>query len=293
MAAVRIFVGQIHRSNLPLAVTHRHQASAVIVDRRTPEVRFRNHFDHLNAAVTVRYESAVQIGEHHIEILAAHTKIMVGTDHFKFRRFFCFRWCFHFINTLSECNFMAALAPYGIFFQAEGNGHRILSRKCLYRDRQLHRFFRKRLHRNFHRHFFQFLSFFFEKYYACKCIGIHKQVFIFYNRLVFLHVNGNILIAEFYFLHLRRRVALAAVYDTISTEVIITRMVVKITAVRLELFSVAVFFINRLIDIVPDKAALEHWLFLGQIHIFLHRAAGISHGMGILTADVRFSAVFR
>ena len=218
---------------------------------------------------------------------------MVGTDHFKFCRFFCFCRCFHFINALSERYFMAAFSPYGIFFQTEGNGHHILSRKCLYCDWKLHRFFRKRLHRNFHRHFFQFLSFFFEKYYACKCIGIHKQVFIFYNRLVFLHVNGNILIAEFYFLHLRRRVALAAVYDTISTEVIITRMVVKITAIRLELFSVAVFFINRLIDIVPDKTALEHWLFLGQIHIFLHRAAGISHGMGILTADVRFSAVFR
>ena len=244
MAAVRIFVGQIHRSNLPLAVTHRHQASAVIVDRRTPEVRFRNHFDHLNAAVTVRYESAVQIGEHHIEILAAHTKIMVGTDHFKFRRFFCFRWCFHFINTLSECNFMAALAPYVIFFQAEGNGHRILARKCLYGNRKLHCFFGKRFHGNFHRHFFQFLSFFFENYHAVKRISIHKQVLIFYNCFVFLYIHSNVLIAEFYFLHLRGSIALAAVYNTISAEIVITWMIVKIAAVRLKFFSVAVFFVD-------------------------------------------------
>ena len=293
MTSVRIFVGQIHRCNLPLAVTHRHQASAVVVDRRTPEVRLRNHLDHLDTAVTVGYESAVQVGEHHIEVLTAHTKVMVGTNHFKFRRFFCFCRCFHFVNTLSESDFMAAFSPYRILFQTEGNGHCVLARKGLYGNRKFCCFFGKRLHGNFHRHFFQFLSFFFENYHAVKRIGIHKQVFIFYNCFVFLYLNGNILIAKFYFLHLRGRVALAAVYNTISAEIVVARMIVKISAVCLEFFSITVFFVDGLINVIPDKSALEQRLFLGKIHIFLHRTAGISHRMRVFTANIRFSSVLR
>ena len=188
---------------------------------------------------------------------------------------------------------MAALAPYGIFFQAEGNGHRILARKGLYGNRKLHCFFGKRLHGNFHRHFFQFLSFFFENYHAVKRIGIHKQVLIFYNCFVFLYIHSNVLIAEFYFLHLRGRVALAAVYNTISAEIVVARMIVKISAVCLEFFSITVFFVDGLINVIPDKSALEQRLFLGKIHIFLHRTAGISHRMRVFTANIRFSSVLR
>lgn len=135
---------------------------------------------------------------------------------------------------------MAALAPYGIFFQAEGNGHRILARKGLYGNRKLHCFSESGSTEISIGTSFSFFPSFRELP-RSQTHRYSQTGSYFYNCFVFLYIHSNVLIAEFYFLHLRGSIALAAVYNTISAEIVIAWMIIKVSAVRLELFSVAVF----------------------------------------------------
>ena len=119
---------KIHAGQLPLSVTHGHQISLIVVGWSSPEVGLRNHLDHFHAAETIGYQSAVQIGEHGLKIFSPHADVMDTVDHLKgcVAAFLLF---FHTVNRLSESHLMAFRGPEGIFFQQEGNCHRILSGK--------------------------------------------------------------------------------------------------------------------------------------------------------------------
>ena len=129
-------------------------------------------------------------------------------------------------------------------------------------------------------------------YFAIKNICVYKQVLVddFYD--VCTDFCSDILVVEFDFLHLWRSISVSAVCDTISTEVVICRTFSEVTAVCLEFFAVAVFFVDRLVNIVPDKSALILRFCVCQICIFVHCTTGISHCMGVFTADKRLGAVF-
>ena len=129
-------------------------------------------------------------------------------------------------------------------------------------------------------------------YFAIKNICAYKQVFVDDFYAVCTDFCSDILVVEFDFLHLWRSISVSAVCDTISTEVIVCRTFSEVTAVCLEFFAVAVFFVDRLVNIVPDKSALILRFCVCQICIFVHCTAGISHCMGVFTADKRLGAVF-
>ena len=82
-----------------------------------------------------------------------------------------------------------------------------------------------------------------------------------------------------------------AVYNPVCTEIIVGGAFPEIAAVGLEFFPIAVFFRNGLVRIVPDEAALVEGFGIGQVGIFVHGAAGISHGVGVFAADKRLVPV--
>ena len=129
-------------------------------------------------------------------------------------------------------------------------------------------------------------------YFAIKNICAYKQVFVDDFYAVCTDFCSDILVVEFDFLHLWRSISVSAVCDTISTEVVICRTFSEVTAVCLEFFAVTVFFVDRLVNIVPDKSALILRFCVCQICIFVHCTAGISHCVGIFTADKRLGTVF-
>lgn len=50
-------------------------------------------------------------------------------------------------------------------------------------------------------------------------------------------------------------------------------------------------FVDRLIDVIPNKAALILRFRVGQIRIFVHRTTGIAHCMRVLAADKRLARI--
>ena len=145
---------------------------------------------------------------------------------------------------------------------------------------------------SFHRNFFYFFSVFCKYYEAVKAICVDKQVLVDDGYLVFFHFGRNVLIIKFHILHLRRCVSFSAVCDTVSAEVVVTWPIIKVTAVRLKFFSVTVFFVDGLIDVIPDKSTLVGRLGIRQICIFVHASAGVTHCMSVFAADKWFASVF-
>ena len=292
MSSGRIFVRQIHGCQFPLSAAHLHQTSVIVVDRCTPEVWSWNHLDHFHSTVTVRSKTAVQVREEHIEVFTANTKVMTGIDHFEFCRFYSFYRCLYFVNTLSECHFMTTFCPYGIFFQTEGYSNCVFTRQCLYRNRQTYSFLAQRSYMSFHRNFFDLFSVFRKHYEAVKGICVDKQVLIDDCYLIFFYFCRDVLIVEFHILHLGRCVSFSTVCDTVSAEVVVAWTIIEVTAVCLEFFSVTVFFVDGLIDVIPDKSTLVGRLGIGQICVFVHTTAGVTHCMRVLAADKWFASVF-
>ena len=98
---------------------------------------------------------------------------------------------------------------------------------------------------------------------------------------------SNVLIAEFDLLHLGRRSAVTAIDDAVSAEIVIGRTLAEITAIGLEPLAVAVFFPDRLVNVVPDKAALiAAVLLIGKLGVLVQCAAGIVHSMKIFALDI-------
>ena len=128
-------------------------------------------------------------------------------------------------------------------------------------------------------------------YFAIKNICAYKQVFVDDFYAVCTDFCSDVLVVKFDFLHLRRSISVSSVCNTISTEIIVCRTFSEVTTVCLEFFTVAVFFVDRLVNIVPDKSSLILWFRVCQISIFVHCTAGIAHCMCIFTADKRFGIV--
>ena len=80
--------------------------------------------------------------------------------------------------------------------------------------------------------------------------------------------------------------------NPVGAELIVCGALSEISAVGLEFFAVPVFFIQSLVNIIPDKASLIQRLCICQIRVFMHSPAGISHGVSIFAADKRFAPVF-
>ena len=198
----------------------------------------------------------------------------------------------HFIHMLPECHFMSGSRPDRSFFQTEGDRNRILARHVHCTEGQRVCVFVERLRMGLKRSFPDLHAVSLQRHNTVKCIRIHKQVLVDYPDAVRRHFRRDVLVIELHVLHLRGRFAVAAVGDAVGAEVIVCRTLAVIPAVRLEFFSVPVFLVQRLVDIIPDKAALVQRFRISQISVFMHGAAGIAHRMGILAADIRLAPVF-
>ena len=288
----RFFMSQIHTGKFPLSIAHGHQIALIIVIGSSPEIRLRNHLDHFHTCITVGNQSAIQVGEHHFKILAAHAQVMSAVNHLKgsAAAALC---AFHLIYCLSESHLMTFGCPDGVFLQQEGNRHCILTGKGTGLQGQRIRFLGKRIHMGGQGSLLHRLSVSRQRHHTVESICIHKQVLVDHSHLILLHLSGDVLIIELHFLHLRGGLSVSAVGNTVAAEVVIAGTVIEISAIGKIFLSVAIFFINRLIDVIPDKSALIQRLRIGQIRVFVHGAAGISHGMGVLAADKRFASVFR
>ena len=69
-------------------------------------------------------------------------------------------------------------------------------------------------------------------------------------------------------------------------------MLIKISAIGLVFPAIAVFLVNRLVNIIPDKTALIQRFRICQICIFVHGPTGISHSVCIFATDKRLASVF-
>ena len=78
------------------------------------------------------------------------------------------------------------------------------------------------------------------RYYTVEYIRIHKQIFIDYAHGITVYHRRDILIVEFYLLHLRRFLPVASVDDTIAAEIVIGRTLLKVSAICLKFFAIAV-----------------------------------------------------
>ena len=76
-----------------------------------------------------------------------------------------------------------------------------------------------------------------------------------------------------------------AVDNAVAAEFPVGGALVKVAAVGLENSAVPANAVDGLIRPVPDEAALVAGLPVGEVCIFVHGAAGVAHGVGILAAD--------
>lgn len=111
-------------------VTLGHVAAAVVIHGCAPEVRARNGFEHLSAAPAVAGQAALEIAEEHAEMLAVHACVEIAANDAQWCVSLVFRRFLNGINTLRKRDFIAALRPRSIRLQAEGERHRIFSRRA-------------------------------------------------------------------------------------------------------------------------------------------------------------------
>ena len=192
---------------------------------------------------------------------------------------------------LSKRDLMTCRCPHLFLFQMEGNSNCIFSGCFCCFKRQFIFFLAQWLNCCFQCFCTDHFSILCKCYLTVKSICVYKQILVNHFYCICSYFCSNILIIKFHFLHLRRSISVSAVCNTISTEIIVCRTFSEVTAVCLEFFTVAVFFVDRLVNIVPDKSTLILRLCICQICIFVHCTAGISHCMCIFTADKRFGIV--
>ena len=80
----------------------------------------------------------------------------------------------------------------------------------------------------------------FNRYHTVEYIRIHKQIFIDYAHGITVYHRRDILIVEFYLLHLRRFLPVASVDDAVAAEIVVGRTLLKVSAICLELLAIAV-----------------------------------------------------
>ena len=124
-------------------------------------------------------------------------------------------------------------------------------------------------------------------------VRVDEEIIVMNDEASFLDLYANILVEELNLLHLRAGKTILAVTDTISTEVIIRRAFIEVSAIGLEFSAITVMCRNGLIDVIPDKSALVELIFSGQICIFEHCSCGVTHRMHVFTADIRFISMTR
>ena len=107
-----------------------------------------------------------------------------------------------------------------------------------------------------------------------------------------MNLNTYWLVVKFNFLHLRGRISVLSIADSISTEIIIAGAHTKVSAVGLEFLAIAVFLCQGLVNIVPDKTTLEKGFFFHKVCIFVHGTTGISHSVGIFAKNVGLILMF-
>ena len=186
---------------------------------------------------------------------------------------------------------MACRCPHFFLFQMEGNSDCIFS-DCFSLSKRQFIFFRTQwLNCCFQCFCTNHFSILCKYYLTVKSICVYKQILVNHFYCIRSYFCSNILIIKFHFLHLRRWLSVTAICDSVTAKIIVCRTFSEIAAICLELFSIAVFLINRLVNVIPDKSALIFGLCICQVSIFVHGTAGISHGMCILTADKRFTVI--
>ena len=208
-------------------------------------------------------------------------------------------------NALSEGKFMALFRPGAVFAEAHGDRHGIfggLSPGCrlcadlsdFFQDRirQGVLLFREGSNRSLQNRFSDSDSFSVQAHKAGIAVCCGKEIVVHDADQVFVYLKAYALIIVFDLLHLAGIGAAGSVDDPVSGEVIVSGALAEISAIGLELLSIAVFTADGLIDEIPDKAALIAGLSQAQVGVEMHASAGIAHGMGVFTADKGFVRIF-
>ena len=116
--------------------------------------------------------------------------------------------------------------------------------------------------------------------------SIGEQSPVFNLRTARIRNQLKVLVESLHLLRLRRNGSVR-IDNPIAAEIIISRPVVKISAVRHVIHAVLVSLHQGLIHVVPDETALIHGIPVLQRGVFLHAAQGIAHGVHIFTQDKR------
>ncbi len=125
----------IQACGLPLCIPERHLIAAVVVCRRTPEIRFRYGFDQLPACVHVGHQTLSALVKQRLKMHAAHADIVGAVGNLKhlwfqyllFGNIAAITYTLDGVHTLSEGNLMPALCPDGVIGQHEAHCHDILT----------------------------------------------------------------------------------------------------------------------------------------------------------------------
>ena len=187
-------------------------------------------------------------------------------------------------NALPECQLISRLLPQGILTQQEGNRYRIFS--LFFRNPEGKRifFFFKRRKSNGDFCLIENLPFSFQGCHAAEAVGVHKEVLVQDTEMVLRHLHTEILVVETDLLNLSVGFP-RGIDDAVPGEIIIRRTLFAVSAVSLEFLPVTVLPAHRLIDEIPDKAALIPGLPLFQLYILVHAPVGIPHGVRVFTED--------
>ena len=137
------------------------------------------------------------------------------------------------------------------------------------------------------------ISMYFDTCYQIRCIP--EQTAALYMTAICrrIHCNTVRLIKILHTCHLgRRRPVRIAEGNAVAAEIIIRRTLTAVSAISGIRLPIPVFQRDTLINIIPDETSLVQRIFLCQIRVLKHTPVGVAHRMRVLTANVRFVAVF-
>ena len=281
---------RIHGRDLPLAGAERQEVCGIIFRQRPPEIRARPSLDEFATRKAQRYEPCPEIRE---EIIPAFSPdaCIVPALHIPEGLFFMLRRHIASEHQLPERDLVAGRRPARVLTEHQGGRHRVFALRLRNSDGAREALLLKRRNRQLRLKRGNKLSLSLHLHKAVKRARIGKEHPVLQGdhkpaRIPAGNADLHRRIAVLHFLHLGRGLAVNAAGDAVPGEAVVVRPVVEVAAVAEVFISKAVLRDQRLVDIIPDEAALVEALLLREVRILNERTVRVAHRMRIFTGNV-------
>ena len=282
---LRLVHGQtVQGRQLPLTVALRHPIAVVVFRGSAPEVGHGRGFQHLHAACAVRDHLALRFAEQHAEMLAGHAQIVEAIDHADRHSETGGLLFLYPPRALTEGYLISRLGPFRSLPLTEGQGHGVLAAPGLFREGQGQGGRLAGGHVGLDLPTGDLPAIPAQRGDAPPRGGAGEQAVIADGDAVPAHVGKHALVVVLDLLHLGGLAAVAE-HDAVAAEIPVGGAFAKIAAVEIRVLAVTILHADALVDEVPDEAALIQKQFIGVLGIFVHRAVGVTHGVGVFAQD--------